>query len=456
MTTRRAFIKSCSSFGLASMLPGALFYSAPVSAQTTDYKALVCLFLYGGNDGNNTVIPYSAAEYANYAAVRGSQANGGLALPHDSLLPLQDSKGAANYALHPALSGLQGLWQAGKLAVLFNTGPLAISLTRAQYLAGAPVPQNLFSHADQQMQWQASGASSLVRSGWGGRIADRLGSSSSILPPVISITGNALFGAGNTFQPITVPASGSFTLNGFRHNSADTARYQVLEQLIAAGMADSNALIKSEALLQADTLGVMTTLNPVLSATSSTLSPIFAILNDALSKQLLTVAKLIESRTKTGAPARQIFFVSLGGFDTHTDQIARQQTLLTQVDQAVAAFYQATLALGVADKVTSFTLSDFARTLKPNSGRGSDHAWGNHHFVAGGAVNGGFYGVFPALEPGGTDDVGEGRWIPTTAVEQYGATLATWFGVGSANPADLAYAFPQLATFAPANLGFVA
>ncbi len=455
MTNRRAFIKKSSFFTLASLVPGLSIYSAPVFAQTTDYKALVCLFLYGGNDGNNMVIPYSNAGYASYATARGSQANGGLALAKNTLIPLQDAFGQANYALHPGLSPLQQIWQSGQLALLFNAGPLVAPLTRAQYLANAPVPQNLFSHADQQIQWQAAGSSSLAHSGWGGRMADRLDNNAIVLPPMITVATNALFASGNRAQPVTVPASGGLTVNGFQKTVGDTARYLALQQLISAGLTSSDALVAAEAAIQADTLSVASTLNPVLSTTSNVLGAIFSKLTDSLSTQLLAVAKLIESRTKMAAPARQIFFVSLGGFDTHTDQINRQQTLLSQVGNAVAAFYQATVALGVAGQVTTFTMSDFARTLKPNSTRGSDHAWGNHHLIIGGAVKGGFYGSFPSLVLGANDDAGtEGRWIPTTSVEEYGATLATWFGYG-ANAADMLYAFPQLAKFAPVNLGFV-
>ena len=193
--------------------------------------------------------------------------------------------------------------------------------------------------------------------------------------------------------------------------------------------------------------------NPILANTNSTIAPLFAGLNTNTSKQLYQVAKLIEARAATGA-RRQIFFVQLGSFDTHNDQINRQQNLFAELDPALKAFYDATVALGVGSQVTTFTLSDFGRTLQPASGGGTDHAWGSHHFIIGDAVKGGrMYGQYPQLILGGPSDAEkEGRWIPTTAVDQYGATLAKWFGVA---PDQLAAVFPNLARFAPSDLGFL-
>jgi uncharacterized protein (DUF1501 family) len=292
----------------------------------------------------------------------------------------------------------------------------------------------------------------MSRTGWGGRLADvmapRAGRS---FPIVTSTAGVSLFVTGATSGPLAIPTSGSFGLAGFGAGAASKARRAALTTLL--GLDRDNALVAAAADItqQADALSA--TVNPILASTSPTLAGAFGGLTSSIARELLAVAKLIEAQVATGAK-RQIFFVSLGGFDTHNNELATQQTLFGQLSPALQAFYDATVALGMADKVTTFTLSDFGRTLQPAAGGGSDHAWGNHHLIMGGAVQGGkLYGQYPQLVLGGPDDAEkEGRWIPTTAVDQYGATLARWFG---ASPDDLATVFPNLARFAPGDLGFL-
>jgi len=272
-------------------------------------------------------------------------------------------------------------------------------------------------------------------------------------PVVTSLSGTTLFTTGKATSSLAIPVSGSFALAGFGNNAAANARLAALKQFLAAG--STNQYVATANAIGSQALALSATMNPILSNPNSTVASLFAPLSGNNTAQaLFQVAKTIEARAATGAK-RQIFFVSLGNFDTHANQAPTQANLLGQLSPALKAFYDATVALGVAGSVTTFTLSDFGRTLQPASGAGTDHAWGNHHFVFGDAVKGGdFFGQYPALVLGGPNDAEQrGRWIPTTSVDQYGATLATWFGV---QPADLASVFPNLARFAPSDLGFMA
>ena len=442
---RRDFLIRTSALGTVATLDRFATLSA-LAAGGEPYKALVCVFLFGGNDGNNTIVPYNAG-YAEYARIRAT-----LALPQSSLVPLTLPSGASPYAFHPDLAPLASVWGTGNLAVLFNVGTLSTPITKAQYLAHSlPAPQNLMSHADQQLQWMSGIYQGSSRSGWGGRLSEAIGSNGGTgLPPVISVAGNPLFTSGQASQPLSLPASGTIGL------AATGARKDALLKLFAldGGNAVFNAAASSFA--SADHYGDL--VRPILSgALSATLGGIFDTnahpeLNSAIARQFLQVARLIEARFSLGA-SRQIFFVSLGGFDTHTNQLATQRQLFAQLAPAMKAFYDATTALGVGRSVTTFTLSDFGRTLKPASGGGSDHAWGSHHLVFGGSVNGGFYGSFPQLALGGPDDFStEGRWVPTTAVDQYAATLASWFDVSGQ---ALASVLPNLGSFQVKDLGFM-
>ena len=446
---RRDFLQHAGALAGTAAL-GQLGVLAAHAATSSDYKALVCIFLYGGNDANNTIVPLDTAGYANYAQTRSY-----LALPQAQLLPLAVASGAPQYGLHPALPGLQSLWASGNLAIVANVGTLVQPLTKAQYLSTTTVkPESLFSHIDQQHEWQASIAStSSSNSGWGGRLLDALAAlnANSRIPPMISTGGNNLFVTGAASQALVIPTSGSFGLNGLSNDSADTARRSALEQLLSIDQ--SINLTQAAQAVMSGALSSSAILNPILTTTDATLAARFAGLTTNFSQQLLAIAKVIEARSTLGA-TRQVFLATLGSFDTHTDQLNTQQTLLSELDAGLTAFHGAMADIGAGKSVTAFTLSDFSRNFLPNTGGGTDHAWGSHPLVIGDAVNGGsIYGTMPTLELSGPDDASNlGRWIPTIAVDQFAATLATWFG---ADATALAAVLPNLSAFSPSTLGFI-
>ena len=452
--SRRAFLRraaALSSAGLASRLDLINMIGSANAQAASDYKALVCVFMFGGNDGNNTVIPLDAAGYAQYAAARPTAS--GVQLAQGTLLPIQPVNTGTPFGLHPALTQVQALFRQNKAAVLANVGTLLAPTSQAQYAAGQR-PLSLYSHSDQQAQWQSAISSAAAGTGWGGRLADSVAAhnAGTGFPVITSLDGTVLFTTGTTSVPLTIPVTGTFALAGYNGTAAANARLAALQQLQAADL--NNAFAAGANAIGRQALQLSATVNPILANANSTIAPLFASLNTNTSKQLLQVAKLIEARAMTGAK-RQIFFVQLGSFDTHNDQLNRQQNLFAELDPALKAFYDATVALGVGSQVTTFTLSEFGRTLQPASGGGSDHAWGSHHFILGDAVKGGtLYGQYPQLVLAGPNDAEkEGRWIPTTAVDQYGATLAKWFGVA---PAQLPAVFPNLGRFATSDLGFLA
>lgn len=453
--SRRTFLRNASaltSLGLAARFD-LVNLIASASAQTTaapEYKALVCVFMFGGNDGNNTVIPLDTAGYAAYSSVR--TAASGIQLAQSSLQPIQPANSPTPYGLHPALAELKELFDARRMAILANVGTLTQPTTKAQYGAGVR-PQSLYSHADQQAQWQSSVSSGPSATGWGGRVADQVAAfnAASAFPVVTSLDGTVLYTTGNASIPLSIPVSGTFALQGFGGGSAANARLAAVKVLLAQG--STNTFVGSVQGIGSQALALSTSVNPILSGASLTVDPFFANLTSSIAMQLHQVAKMIAARTATGA-RRQIFFVQLGSFDTHSDQLNRQQALFADLSPALKAFYDATAALGAGGQVTTFTLSDFGRTFGPASGGGTDHAWGSHHFIIGDAVAGGMmYGRYPQLVLGGPDDAeNEGRWLPVASVDQYGATLAQWFGVPAAS---LAAAFPNLAAFPAASLGFM-
>jgi uncharacterized protein (DUF1501 family) len=425
-------------------------------AQGSGYKALVCVFLAGGNDGNNMVIPADNTGYAAYSSVRSGP---GLAIAQGSLLPVVPKSIGVTFGLHPSLAAIHPLFDSGNLAVVCNVGPLVEAITKEDYLSGAPRPYQLFSHSDQIAQWQTSISTGPSGTGWGGRVADSFGPDTG-LPMVTALAGGA-FTRGVITSPLSVAAAPTplnqlLSLSGFGTNAAEQARRQAMNFLQTIDRESPLVRTHQDIAAKAAALAQALNVDPVL----NTVFP-----NTSLGNQLKQIAKLIRFNQTSASPlSRQIFFCSLGGFDTHQGQVATQSTLLTQVAQAMKAFYDSTVEMNIAPDVTTFTLSDFGRTFQPaGSGGivGSDHAWGNHHLVMGGSVFGGdFYGVpgkngtvFPTLQLSGPDDTDvRGRWIPTSSVDQYGATLARWFDV---NGSDIMKIFPQLGHFSPANLSFL-
>ena len=448
--TRRRMLKGISGAGTLTAanalqilgLSNALAQTAPAS----DYKALVCVFLFGGNDANNLIVPNDTASYGLYLTARGGAT--GIAIPQTELISITPKSGAAVYGFHPQLSPL-------KLAVMCNIGTLVEPLSKADYSnVKKAKPEQLFSHADQQNQWQASISADFSRTGWGGRMADVTGklNGAAVFPMVTSIAGSSLFTAGVTPRVLAIPSTGSFGLNGFNNTAPSQARLNALKAL--SNLDSSNDFVREADDVLAQGLGASDLLNPIITSTNTTITPLFINAKTSIGNQLQQVAKLIEARATIGLK-RQIFFVSIGGFDTHTNELNTHNNLYGQVAPALKAFYDATVQMGVVNQVTTFTMTDFGRTLKQASGGGSDHGWGNHQLMMGGAIKGGdFYGKFPNHTLGGPDDLStNGRFIPTTSVDQYGATLAKWFGVAAS---DLATVFPNIGRFSNADLGFLA
>ena len=416
-------------------------FSTSVGATTAfaDYKALVCVYLFGGNDSNNMTVPVDNTRYTAYQSLRG-----GLALTGAKLLaPIDDGSGNP-YALHYGLAEMNPLYNSGRLAIVLNVGLLNRPLTRAEYLAGQSAPSNLFSHSDQTTQAQ-TGTSRPDGSGWGGRLLDRFGITDTLA--AVSVSSPALFLQGFDVKANVIPPGANLKLHGMAfwpQAQADTRR-QAVNAMIQID--NGSPLRQAANRAFADGLQLADAIAP-----DGSLPPIAtAFPNTSIGNQLKEVARLMQVRAGMG-PGRQVFFCSMGSFDTHSSQDWTHWNLLSQLSQALAAFDTATTELGLASQVTTFTQSEFGRTLQSN-GSGSDHGWGSHQLVLGGAVRGGVYGQMPTFALSGPDDANNrGVWIPTISTAQFGATLGRWFG---ASEADVAWAFPNLTEFAASDVGFM-
>lgn len=450
---RRAFLKRSSALGLTGIAaPWALNLAAigEAAAQSaTDYKALVCVFLYGGNDHGNMLVPYDSTNYAAYQTIRGSLATPQANLASTVLTPATALPNGQQLALAPTMTGLKSLFDQGRLAVQLNVGTLIVPTTVAQYKAKTvPLPPKLFSHNDQSSVWQSSMPEGAL-SGWGGRIGDLfLSSNSTSALTCMSVTGNTVFLSGNQAVQYQVSTRGAVAIRGAKTSLyGSTTCAAEMRNLITQS---STQLLENE--YAAVTRRSMDTEAMITAAVTAapTYTNVFDT-NNSLAMQLKMVANMIAARASLGV-TRQVFLVSMSGFDLHDNLASQHPTLLGRVSDALTTFYNATVELGVANSVTTFTASDFGRTLTSN-GDGSDHGWGSHHFVLGGAVNGGnFYGTAPAMAVNGPDDVGQGRLLPTTSVDQFAATMAAWYGVPDSSMATVV---PNIGNFTTRNLGFV-
>ena len=485
--SRRQFIRraACAGVGTIAMTSAISqlrwMNAAVAQSNISDYKALVCIFLQGGNDSNNMIIPTITSQYNNYAAIRTPV----LAIPSSAILGVTSLNPDGNtYGLHPSCPELVQLFGEGKLAFLFNAGTLVYPITRAQYLSGSvKQPPQLFSHADQQTQWQTSIPDQPPLTGWGGRVGDLLNAvqPNSPISLMVSLAGANIFEVGNIVSSYSVSTSGAVSLSmpGTPSGGASTNRMPALLNVL--GLPYTNLQSKAYAAAAENAINVGATLNNAISYTATntfwktnfptTIKPPEggAAFTSSLSPQLEMVARLIAAGNTPLASGgfgmkRQIFFCQVGGYDLHTGQtnytantpnnvlIGAHTNLLAELSQSMFAFQRAMDQLGLSNQVTSFTCSDFSRTF-PSNGEGSDHGWGSHHLILGGAVKGqSTYGQFPVQTINGPNDTSTGRWIPTTAIDQYFATLATWFGIDAAN---LATVFPNLSRFSSSNLGFI-
>lgn len=449
--SRRNFLQLGASLG---MVLGLSRFNWAHAAALSDYKALVCLFMFGGNDGHNLAVPLDSTQYNAYLAARGA-----LALPQNQLLPVSDSVQGV-FGLHYAMPELQALYSQGRLAVLANVGMLVQPTSFSQYATpGFALPLNLRSHADQVVQMQTGIPNASGSTGWGGRTADVMEwahgyNSATAFPVSISIGSPALFCEGAIVQNVMLQPGNDLDQDAMNLYPPEAAQARAAAQAQLVSVGSGNAMIDAANKVMADALA----LNPLLKSAAASVAFQKPFPATDIGDQFQEIARIV-SLNSTLSVGRQVFFCSLSGFDTHGGQSYQQWDLLQQVSQALDAFYAATVQLGLGSQVTVFTLSDFGRTLQP-SGSGSDHGWGNHHLILGGAVNGGrVYGRFPLMTNyanfnASRDDYADTRGVmlPAVSLSQYGATLAHWFGAADA---DLDGLFPTLPNFATRDLGFL-
>lgn len=451
--SRREFLKRASALSITGIAaPFALNLAAiseAAAATATDYKAMVCVFMYGGNDYANTLVPYDTASYNLYSSLRPAIAIARDTVTTNVLNPAIALANSRQYALAPELKDLVPIFNAGQMGVLLNIGTLVQPTSKAEYTAkSVPLPPKLFSHNDQQSVWQSSSPEGSTK-GWGGRIGDLFAASNGNATfTCVSAAGNAVYLAGNTAIPYQVSTNGSISINGIKTTLFGSAA--CANALRASITANSNHIYEAElATITKRSIDADVQLKAALAGVSefATVYPA----GNTLASQLKMVAKMIAGRNSLNTK-RQVFFVSLGGFDTHDNILTDHPVLMDKVGTALNAFHSTMVELGISDKVTAFTASDFGRTLTTD-GDGSDHGWGSMHFVLGGAVNGkNFYGTPPAIANNGPDDVGQGRLLPGISVDQLGATLATWFGVSDS---ELTTVLPNISNYSLKNLGFM-
>ena len=463
--TRRGLLKSTAALALQRVsipMATSLGLMADAAAQSAnDYKALVCIFLYGANDHYNTVIPYDVATHTNYYNIRkGTPTAGtvydGIAIGRNALSATALSTALSDgrqMALNPEMSALKTLFENKRASILMNVGPLVVPTSRIQYdNKSVPLPPKLFSHNDQQAYWQSSFQTEGGAKGWGGRAADLLLSNNSKSTlTCISINGNALFLSGQNAISYQMSSTGATTINAIKGKSlfgsanCAAALQTLITQQSSLPMASDYTTVTKRALDTYD--GIVAAIGATASASMNALFPSSA--TNTLSAQLKMVARMIEQQANFGMK-RQVFMVGIGGFDLHDFLATQHPPLLQKLSSAMKEFDDAMTSLGKGSQVTAFTASDFGRTLTSN-GDGSDHGWGSHHFVMGGAVNGGtILGTAPEIGLTHNQQVGSGRLLPSTAVDQLGAELAAWFGVSTT---DVKTVLPNAKNFDLYKLG---
>jgi len=432
---------------------------ARAGALPPDYKALVCLFLAGGNDANNMIVPFDTAGHTAYASAAG---RGAIALRRDQLLGITPKRSdGRSWGLHASLNadvagtnttGLKALFDEGKMGIIANVGTLVVPTTKQQYTSrSVPLPPQLFSHNDQQVEWQSSVPDKPFSTGWGGRVADLTNAfnANNSISMSISLNGQNSFQVGKNVVQFAVNAGGAISLSGSSTSPTTAAGLRTRAQNDLLAAKSGNLFETAFSGLTGNAISDSAMLSGILSG-AAPFATTFS--NSSLGQQLRTIARLVAAAPQLGLK-RQVFFARIGGWDLHDAQLNAHANLFADVSRNVSAFYRATVELGCADQVTTFTASDFGRTYNTN-GDGSDHGWGSNHLVVGGAVKGGdIYGKMADLTIRGPDDTGSrGSWIPTTSVDEYSATLASWFGV---SPTNLPLVLPNIGRFGSPNLGFV-